>query len=89
MEKLERSANDTSAMMDTSSIMDNHMQNVQAVLDPDNQTVTLVSIGGDAGAFKMKTKIRLVNPDASFLQDTSQLDASKDASYMIGDIFNH
>lgn len=47
-----------------------------------------MSIGGDAGAFKMKTKIKLVNPDASFLQDTSQLDVSKDASYMIGDIFN-
>ena len=35
----------------------------------------------------MKTKIKLVNADASFLQDTSQLDVSKDASYMIGDIF--
>ena len=31
----------------------------------------------------MQTKIKLVNSDASFLQDTSQLDVSKDASYML------
>lgn len=36
---------------------------------------------------KLKTKIRLMNPDASMLQDTSQLDVSKDASYMLGDVF--
>ena len=64
---------------------------MQAVLDPDGQTVTLVNMGGEEGqrAFKMKTKIRLVNQDASFLQDTSQLDVSKDASYMVGDIFSN
>jgi len=42
--------------------------------------------GGDnQKAFKMKTKIRLINPDASVLCDTSQLDSS----YIDGNIFDY
>ena len=74
--------------MDKSAIMD-QLQGIQAILDPDNQFVTLVSTGENNGmrGFKMKTKIRLTNNDASFLQDTSQLDVSRDASYILGDVF--
>ena len=66
------------------------MANFQAVLDSDGQTITLISMGDvqtGQRPMKLKTKIRLMNPDASMLQDTSQLDVSKDASYMIGDVF--
>ena len=69
MEKLDRTSfleNDKS-MMDQSTIMDT-MQNLQAILDPDSQSVTLVNMGGAKGkAFKLHTKIKLVNPDASIL----------------------
>ena len=69
MEKLDRTSfleNDKS-MMDQSTIMDT-MQNLQAMLDPDSQSVTLVNMGGAKGkAFKLRTKIKLVNPDASIL----------------------
>ena len=37
----------------------------------------------------MKTKIKLLNPDASILQDTSQLDVSQNASYILGDVFDY
>ena len=59
------------------------MQGIQAILDPDGKSVTLVSLNG-LKPFKMKTKIKLMNQDASILQDQSQLDGS----YVIGDIFN-
>lgn len=63
------------------------MQNIQAILDPETQSVTLVNMGGGDSkkAFKMKTKIKLVNPDASILMDTSQLDSS----YIVGDVFDY
>ena len=43
------------------------------MLDPETQTVTLFNMGGGDSqkAFKMKTKIKLINPDASILHDTS------------------
>ena len=44
---------------------------------------------GQGRPYKMKTKIRLVNSDASFLQDTSQLDVSQNVSYIVGDIFDY
>ena len=77
-------ATDRSASLD-------QLQGIQAIIDPDNQHVTLVSIGDANGnkAFKIKTKIRIVNSDASFLQDLNELDASRDASYLGGDIFEH
>ena len=64
------------------------------MLDPDSQTVTLINMGAgpdgqQSRPYKMKTKIRLVNSDASFLQDGSQLDTSQNASYIVGDIFDH
>ena len=43
---------------------------------------------GQGRPYKMKTKIRLVNSDASFLNDGSQLDVSHNASYIVGDIFD-
>ena len=70
MEKLDRTANlNESSSLDKSALLD-QMQNIQAVLDPDHQTITLVNTAGTENghkAFKMKTKIKLVNPDASFL----------------------
>ena len=45
--------------------------------------------GQQSRPYRMKTKIRLVNSDASFLQDGSQLDTSQNASYIVGDIFDH
>lgn len=87
---------DTSAMLDRSSLTADQLpQNIQAVIDPDNQTVSLINMNGTGGPdgqgrpYKMKTKIRLVNSDASFLQDTSQLDVSQNVSYIVGDIFDY
>ena len=60
------------------------------MLDPDSQSVTLVNMGGTKGkAFKLRTKIKLVNPDASILQDSSQLlDVSNSASYIVDNFHN-
>lgn len=90
---LDRSQMDTSQIglsADRSAILD-QLQGIQAIIDPDNQHVTLVSIGDANGnkAFKLKTRIRIANNDASFLQDVNELDASRDASYLGGDIFDH
>ena len=87
MEKLDTTANvNDSSSLDKSAMFD-QMQNIQALLDPETQTVTLINMGGgdNQKAFKMKTKIRLINPDASVLHDTSQLDSS----YIDGNIFDY
>ena len=72
--------------MDRSTIMD-QLQNIQALLDPETQTVTLINMGGgdSSKAFKMQTKIKLINPDSSVLNDTSQLDDS----YSVGRFFDY
>lgn len=89
MQQLDRSAMDTSAMLDRSSLTANELpQNIQAVVDHDSHTVTLINTDSQGRQYKMKQKIRLVSSDASFLQDTSQLDASHNASYIVGDIFD-
>ena len=58
-----------------------------AVLDAEGSFVNLVfPASDDKKARVIKTKIRLINHDSSMLADTSQLDVSKDASFVEGDI---
>ena len=75
---------DLQSMQDTSQFdLVEKLRDVEALLDPETQTVTLVSVQADGQkARKIKTQIRLINADGS------KLDTSQNASLFIGNVFD-
>ena len=66
---LDKSSLDTSQLDRSASVLDS-LVGIQAIIEPGSQHVTLISTDGNK-PMKMKTKIRIINSDASFLQDNS------------------
>jgi len=62
-----------------------YFQDLEAVVNADGKTVTLVHLQGQKPT-RLNSRIKLVNADAL---DSSYLDASQSASFIVDNVFDH
>lgn len=55
--------------LDRSALETDQLENIQAVMNPDGITISLIDMGGANGKrpVKIKSQIKLINQDASIL----------------------